>query len=229
MQRMASGGVEMFVGGLQDPTFGPVVLCGSGGVLIEFFGDVACRLCPLTERDAEECWRRSGCRAAARLSRPAAGRRISFRDALMRVAALIAACPEIQELDINPLNVIDLGGCGAGRAHSCRAASRTIDGTARALLRRHAAPSGSIHRLRPPRSRATLVARRAYPRRARAARRARALLFGTTRGTSIDPMRGPRAVVECNPTTIAPTWRSRATFAISAAGSPSDRINCRPA
>jgi acetyltransferase len=33
----------------------------------------------------------------------------SFRDALMRVAALIAACPEIQELDVNPLNVLTSG------------------------------------------------------------------------------------------------------------------------
>ena len=76
VQRMAPGGVEMFVGGLQDATFGPVIFCGSGGVLVELFGDVACRLCPITRsrrrRNARRGQRRG---ASARLPRPAAGRR----------------------------------------------------------------------------------------------------------------------------------------------------------
>lgn len=110
VQRMASGGVEMFVGGLQDATFGPVIFSGSGGVLVELFGDVTCRLCPITDRDADEML--DEVRGIVRLrgyrGQPRADE-TSFRDALMRVAALIAACPEIQELDINPLNVLTSG------------------------------------------------------------------------------------------------------------------------
>jgi acetyltransferase len=110
VQPMASGGVEMFVGALQDATFGPVIFSGSGGVLVELFGDVACRLCPITDRDAEEMLNevRGVVRLRGYRGQPRADE-ASFRDALMRVAALIAACPEIQELDINPLNVFSSG------------------------------------------------------------------------------------------------------------------------
>ena len=54
VQRMVPGGVEMLVGAIEDPTFGPMVVCGSGGVLVELLGDSAFRLHPLTDRDASE-------------------------------------------------------------------------------------------------------------------------------------------------------------------------------
>ena len=110
VQRMASGGVEMFIGGLQDPAFGPVVFCGSGGVLVELFHDAVCRLCPLTDLDAREML--NEIRGVARLrghrGRPPADER-ALADALVRVSALLDGCPEIQELDINPVNVLDDG------------------------------------------------------------------------------------------------------------------------
>jgi acetyl coenzyme A synthetase (ADP forming)-like protein len=110
VQRMASDGVEMFIGGLQDPSFGPVVFCGSGGILVELFGDAVCRLCPLTDVDAEEML--NEIRGVARLrghrGKPAADEP-ALRDALLRVAALLDGCPEIQELDINPINVLGNG------------------------------------------------------------------------------------------------------------------------
>ena len=106
MQRMAGEGVEMFIGGLQDPSFGPVVFCGSGGVLVELFGDAVCRLCPLTDVEAEEML--NEVRGVARLrgyrGRPRADEE-ALRQAVIRVSALLDACPEIHELDINPLNV----------------------------------------------------------------------------------------------------------------------------
>ncbi|HUE86115.1 MAG TPA: GNAT family N-acetyltransferase [Vicinamibacterales bacterium] len=110
VQPMAGAGVEMFVGGLQDPSFGPVVFCGSGGVLVELFGDAACRLCPLTDREAEDML--NDIRGVARLrghrGTPPADE-AALCDALLRVAALLDASPEIQELDINPLNVLAHG------------------------------------------------------------------------------------------------------------------------
>jgi acyl-CoA synthetase (NDP forming) len=110
VQRMAGDGVEMFIGGLQDPSFGPVVFCGSGGVLVELFGDAVCRLCPLSDIDAEEML--NDVRGVARLRGyrgHAAADEAAFRDTLLRVSALLDACPEIQELDINPLNVLQQG------------------------------------------------------------------------------------------------------------------------
>jgi acyl-CoA synthetase (NDP forming) len=110
IQPMSREGVEMFIGGLQDPAFGPVVFCGSGGVLVELFHDVACRLAPLTDLDAEEML--NDITGIARL-RGFRGRapadEASLRDVLQRVAALLDGCPEIQEMDVNPLNVLTSG------------------------------------------------------------------------------------------------------------------------
>jgi acetyl coenzyme A synthetase (ADP forming)-like protein len=106
VQQMAGEGVEMFVGGIQDPTFGPVIFCGSGGVLVELFGDAVCRLCPLSDRDAAEMV--SEIRGVARLrghrGRPASDEG-ALRDVLLRIAALLEAHPEIREMDVNPLIV----------------------------------------------------------------------------------------------------------------------------
>jgi acyl-CoA synthetase (NDP forming) len=110
VQPMASVGAEMFVGGLQDPAFGPVVFCGSGGVLVELFGDAVCRLCPISESDARDML--NEVRGVARLrghrGRPPADED-SLVDALLRVSALLDGCPEIHELDINPINVLERG------------------------------------------------------------------------------------------------------------------------
>jgi acyl-CoA synthetase (NDP forming) len=112
VQRMAPSGVEMFIGGLQDAAFGPVIFCGSGGILVELFGDAACRLCPLSDVDAAEMLdevrgvaRLRGHRGAARADEGA------LRDALLRTSALLHASPEIQEMDINPLTVLTTGAC----------------------------------------------------------------------------------------------------------------------
>ena len=106
VQKMAPAGVEMFIGGLQDPVFGPVVFAGSGGVLVELFRDAACRMCPATDRDVDEMLaevrgiaRLRGYRGAAPADEDA------YRDAILRVAALLDACPEIHEMDINPVRV----------------------------------------------------------------------------------------------------------------------------
>ena len=54
VQQMIPGGIEMLVGALHDPTFGPVVVCGTGGVLVDPLADSAFRIHPLTADDAAE-------------------------------------------------------------------------------------------------------------------------------------------------------------------------------
>ena len=49
VQRMVPPGVEMIVGALQDPLFGPLIACGTGGVLVDLLADTAFRLHPLAE------------------------------------------------------------------------------------------------------------------------------------------------------------------------------------
>jgi Acyl-CoA synthetase (NDP forming) len=48
---MAPGGYDLFIGGLQDPVFGPVVVFGAGGIQVEVFADVARLLCPTGEAE----------------------------------------------------------------------------------------------------------------------------------------------------------------------------------
>lgn len=110
VQPMVKSGVEMFVGATLDATFGHVLMCGSGGTMIELLRDTSCRLAPLTERGAREMvgeTRGSVLLRGFRGSPPAD--EAAFRDVLLRTSALVQACPEIAELDFNPVNVTTAG------------------------------------------------------------------------------------------------------------------------
>jgi acyl-CoA synthetase (NDP forming) len=104
VQRMAPGGIELIVGTVGDPDFGPIVACGAGGHAVELLGDVAVRLAPLGRRAARTMLRSlrtfpllEGYRGAPSADCAA------IEDVLLRVSALAAAHPEIAELDCNPL------------------------------------------------------------------------------------------------------------------------------
>jgi acetyl coenzyme A synthetase (ADP forming)-like protein len=110
VQQMVPGGVELLIGGVVDPTFGPLVACGSGGVLVDLIGDTTFRLHPLTDLAAAEMVEGlksmrllRGYRGQPPADAPAA------IEALLRVSALLSIAPEIQELDINPLKVLGRG------------------------------------------------------------------------------------------------------------------------
>ncbi|MBF6171338.1 acetate--CoA ligase family protein [Nocardia blacklockiae] len=101
---MAPRGVELLVGATRDPIFGPVVAFGSGGVLVEALADVTFRAAPFTELEAHEMIRET---IASRLldgyrHLPAVDRTALARF-LVHVGDLIAAHPEIAELDLNPV------------------------------------------------------------------------------------------------------------------------------
>jgi acetate---CoA ligase (ADP-forming) len=110
VQRMVSDGVEMMLGAINDPTFGHVVVCGSGGVMIELLADSACRLHPVTSRDAAEMIDSlKGVRLLRGFRGNAPVDEGAFREAILRISALVEICPEIQELDVNPLSVLPEG------------------------------------------------------------------------------------------------------------------------
>ena len=106
VQQMVPTGVEMLVGVVHDPLFGPVVACGAGGVQAELLQDVAVRISPLTDRDAREMIRSlktfallDGFRGAPRADVGA------LEDVVLRVGALVDNHPEIAEMDCNPVMV----------------------------------------------------------------------------------------------------------------------------
>ena len=110
VQRMITGGAEMMIGAINDPTFGHVIVCGSGGVLIELLADSQCRLYPVTDQDAAEMVEGLKGVRLLRGFRGAAPADIgAFQEAVLRISALVGICPEIEELDVNPFVVLPEG------------------------------------------------------------------------------------------------------------------------
>jgi acyl-CoA synthetase (NDP forming) len=114
VQRMIAPGVEMIVGALQDPLFGPLIACGTGGVLVDLLADTAFRLHPLTASDAGEMVDElKGVRLLRGYRGAPPADEAAFREIVLRVSALVTAAPEIQELDLNPVIVTASGACVA--------------------------------------------------------------------------------------------------------------------
>ena len=110
VQQMIGGGAEMMLGAINDKTFGHVIVCGTGGVLIELLADSQCRLYPVTGQDADEMVAGlKGVRLLRGYRGGAAGDIVAFRESILRISALVGICPEIEELDVNPLAVLPGG------------------------------------------------------------------------------------------------------------------------
>jgi len=110
VQAMVEGGVEAIVGVTQDRSFGPLVMLGLGGTLVELVKDVQVRIQPLTDADARDMVRTikgyrllQGWRGAPPADVPA------LEDLLLRVSSMAGDLPEIAELDLNPVRVLGLG------------------------------------------------------------------------------------------------------------------------
>ncbi len=110
IQAMAPDGVEMMIGVTRDDAFGPVIAAGAGGTLVELLDDVSFRLLPLTDADPEAML---GGLRSMKLLRGFRGAKpadiAALRDAILRVSALLEICPEIRELDLNPIKVRESG------------------------------------------------------------------------------------------------------------------------
>lgn len=113
IQRMISGGTEMILGVKSDPLFGPAIVCGFGGILVEVLRDVSVRVPPISAADAKEMiteLRGSAILAGVR-GRPRADV-AALAETLAKLAALAEAHRHrLNAIDINPLLVLDEG-CG---------------------------------------------------------------------------------------------------------------------
>ena len=104
VQPMVAQGVEVILGMTKDPQFGPVLMFGLGGVMVEVLKDVAFRLVPLTRRDAKQMVREirgypilEGYRGQEPADVEA------LEDALLSLSTFLEAHPEVKELDLNPV------------------------------------------------------------------------------------------------------------------------------
>jgi acetyl coenzyme A synthetase (ADP forming)-like protein len=110
VQRMAPAGVEMIVGVVNDPQFGPLVACGAGGVLVELVKDASVRLAPLSEYDAREMVEELKMYPLLTGYRGSPPRDVgAFQAAIARVGMMVDALPQIAELDLNPIVVHSTG------------------------------------------------------------------------------------------------------------------------
>ncbi len=104
VEPMLSGGVEVLVGVVQEPVFGPLVVFGLGGVATGVLGDHAARLTPLTDADADELIH------AVHAAPLLLGHRgtppvdtTALADVLLRVSRLADDLHDVAELDLNPV------------------------------------------------------------------------------------------------------------------------------
>ncbi len=104
VQKMARPGVEVIIGMSKDPQFGPVLMFGIGGVLVEILKDVSFRIVPLTKRDAREMIREikgypllEGYRGTEPVDVT------NLEEIILRVSSFVEQTPEVKELDLNPI------------------------------------------------------------------------------------------------------------------------------
>ncbi|MFC1891766.1 GNAT family N-acetyltransferase [Thermodesulfobacteriota bacterium] len=110
VQPLIEGGVEIIAGITQDPSFGPLLMFGVGGIYAALTEDMVVRLHPLTDVDARELIRSirmvklfEGFRGSHPADTPA------LENLLLRLSALAGDAPQIAEMDINPVMVMPQG------------------------------------------------------------------------------------------------------------------------
>jgi len=111
--QMAEKGLEVILGATRDPKFGPIIMFGLGGTMVEVFKDVSFRLAPMWESSAENMIKGikayhvlEGVRGNPPSDVPA------LKDCILRLSQLLDENPQISEMDINPLILYPEGkGC----------------------------------------------------------------------------------------------------------------------
>ena len=110
VQKMISDGKEIILGAKRDPSFGPVLLFGMGGIYVEVFKETSLRVAPINRSEAEEMiseLKTASILKGLRGERPLhAG---ALVENLLRLSQLMMDFPEIEGIDINPVKVLEKG------------------------------------------------------------------------------------------------------------------------
>jgi acetate---CoA ligase (ADP-forming) subunit beta len=104
IQKMAPPGVEVIIGMTRDAQFGPVIMFGLGGIMVEVLKDVSFRIVPLTRWDAAEMISEIKGHAILRGFRGQPPVSITaLEDLVLKISDFIAQNPQVKELDLNPV------------------------------------------------------------------------------------------------------------------------------
>jgi acetyl coenzyme A synthetase (ADP forming)-like protein len=127
VQETAARGVETIVGVTQDPSFGPLVLFGLGGVTAELLAARALRIVPITDEDARRLVRslRGSPLLFGYRGRPPVDV-AALEDLILRVGRLADELPEVSEMDLNPVVVTAAGVCAVDIKIRCEPAAAPL-------------------------------------------------------------------------------------------------------
>jgi acetyltransferase len=108
VSKMIISGEEVILGIKRDASFGPVIMFGLGGLYVEVFKDVSFRIAPVDDMIAESMIKETRSHKILEGIRGKSARDIAcIKECLVRLSQLALDCPQIKELDINPLIVLD--------------------------------------------------------------------------------------------------------------------------
>ena len=104
VQPMGKPGTEVIMGMIKDPSFGPVIMFGLGGVFVEVLKDVAFRIIPIEESDAEDMINEIKGKKLLEGYRGQEPADVAYlQQMLVKLSDFVDATPEIEEIDMNPV------------------------------------------------------------------------------------------------------------------------------
>jgi acetyl-CoA synthetase (ADP-forming) len=110
LEEMAPNGVEVIIGALRDPQFGPAVMFGIGGIAVELMKDVSYRLAPLDKKDAINMMKEvksypllTGFRGSKPMDLK------SIVSVIIKLSEILIELEDIKEIEINPMIVYEKG------------------------------------------------------------------------------------------------------------------------
>ena len=110
MVQMAGKGVEVILGATRDPKFGPLIMFGLGGIMVEVMKDVTFRLAPMWESSARNMIKQIKAHEVLEGVRGAKPSDVNkIKECILRLSQMLCENPEIMELDINPMIVLPEG------------------------------------------------------------------------------------------------------------------------
>jgi len=110
VEEMVPASIEVIVGSVRDPQFGPTIMFGIGGIFVEILKDVTLRIAPISERDAREMISEIRAYPLLRGYRNLPPANVdAIVDILVKTSNLVTEYEEIKELDLNPIMVNEKG------------------------------------------------------------------------------------------------------------------------